>query len=204
VPDLADSLRRMDSAGCSVVGEGLVDWTGRWVTVADPTGTLFDMFEDATIPVRESRMRHLRITVTDLEVSLPWYRGLGFQDVDCGEWTSGAHVGVDVDDARASVVRLRLPDEPCEVVLTQWSNPVSHGRHPAHANQAGLFRTAVGVDDTVRSYEEFLAAGWTFAREPRQVELSGTKVPDMWICFLDDPDGVPFEFVQRPRSAFRP
>jgi hypothetical protein len=26
----------------------------------------------------------------------------------------------------------------------------------------------------------------------------------MWICFLNDPDGVPFEFVQRPRSAFRP
>jgi len=26
----------------------------------------------------------------------------------------------------------------------------------------------------------------------------------MWICFLSDPDGVPFELVERPRSAFRP
>ena len=109
-----------------------------------------------------------------------------------------------VDAAAADVVRLRLPDEPCEVVLVQWTTPRSHGRHPEHANQAGLFRTAVGVDDTVKAYNEFLAAGWTFEREPRQVELSGTKVPDMWICFLNDPDGVPFEFVQRPRSAFRP
>ena len=28
-------------------------------------------------------------------------------------------------------------------------------------------------------------------------------VPDLVICFLSDPDGVPYEFVQRPRSAFR-
>ncbi len=54
-----------------------------------------------------------------------------------------------------------------------------------------------------RNKAQHLPAGWTFEREPRQVELSGTKVPDMWICFLNDPDGVPFEFVQRPRSAFR-
>ena len=204
VPDLSSTVSRMNAAGCSVVGEGSTEWTGRWVTVADPTGTLFDMFEDPTIPVGESRMRHLRITVTDLDVSLPWYAGLGFIDVDRHEWTSGTHVGVTTANATADVVRLRLPDEPCEVVLTQWRHPVSHGRHPEHANQAGLFRTAVGVDDTVRSYDEFRAAGWTFEREPRQVELSGTKVPDMWICFLNDPDGVPFEFVQRPRSAFRP
>jgi catechol 2,3-dioxygenase-like lactoylglutathione lyase family enzyme len=72
------------------------------------------------------------------------------------------------------------------------------------ANTAGLYRTAVGVDDTRASYDEFLSAGWVFEREPRQVELEGTAVPDMWICFLNDPDGVPFEFVQRPRTAFRP
>jgi len=204
VPDLADTLRRMDETGCSVVGEGSTDWTGRWVTVADPTGTLFDMLEDATIPADESRMRHLRITVSDLEVSLPWYRGLGFAEVARHDWTTGSLVGVEQIDVSASIVRMRLPDEPCEVVLTQWNNPRSHGRHPEQANHAGLFRAAVGVDDTVRSYEEFLAAGWAFEREPRQVELSGTKVPDMWICFLNDPDGVPFEFVQRPRSAFRP
>ena len=176
VPDLSSTVSRMNAAGCSVVGEGSTDWTGRWVTVADPTGTLFDIFEDPTIPVGESRMRHLRITVTDLAASLPWYAGLGFIDVDRHEWTSGTHVGVTTANATADVVRLRLPDEPCEVVLTQWRHPVSHGRHPEHANQAGLFRTAVGVDDTVRSYDEFRAAGWTFEREPRRVELSGTKV----------------------------
>ncbi|MFM9037205.1 MAG: VOC family protein [Actinomycetota bacterium] len=202
VPHLDQTIARMLDAGCREVSRGATDWTGTWVTLADPTGTLFDLLEDATIPEGESRMRHLRITVTDLDVSLPWYEGLGFIELARHAWASGSHLGIDA--GAADVVRLRLPDEPCEVVLVQWTTPRSHGRHPEHANQAGLFRTAVGVDDTVKSYNEFLAAGWTFEREPRQVELSGTKVPDMWICFLNDPDGVPFEFVQRPRSAFRP
>lgn len=202
VPHLDDTLRRMAEAGCTVVAEGRTDWTDRWVTVADPTGTLFDLFADATIPEGESRMRHLRITITDLETALPWYAGIGFVETARGTWNDTTHLGI--EGGEASFVRLRLPDEPCEVVLVQWATPKAHGRHPEHANQAGWFRTAVGVDDTVRSYEEFVTAGWTFEREPRQVELSGTKVPDMWICFLNDPDGVPFEFVQRPRSAFRP
>ena len=42
-----------------------------------------------------------------------------------------------------------------------------------------------------------------FDRTPALTELHGTPVPDMWICFLSDPDGVPFELVQRPASAFR-
>lgn len=48
------------------------------------------------------------------------------------------------------------------------------------------------------------AAGVSFDRAPTSIELRGTPVPDMWICFLSDPDGVPFELVERPRSAFRP
>ena len=70
-------------------------------------------------------------------------------------------------------------------------------------NHAGLFRTAIGVDDTRAAHRAMSAAGWTFDRAPMRIELKGTLVPDMWICFLSDPDGVPFELVERPRSAFR-
>jgi catechol 2,3-dioxygenase-like lactoylglutathione lyase family enzyme len=163
--------------------------------------------QEENIPIGESRLRHLRITVTDIDASLSWYRGMGFVDVAEHMLDDGDFVGLRAADGSAAVgrvLRMKLPDEAAEIVLTEWSNPQSHGLHPADANHAGLFRTAVGVDDTVASYERFLAEGWKFEREPRQVELEGTAVPDMWICFLNDPDGVPFEFVQRPRSAFRP
>jgi catechol 2,3-dioxygenase-like lactoylglutathione lyase family enzyme len=197
VPDLATAVERLTGLGCSVVGE-----KPGWTTVRDTTGVTLDVVADGSIPADETRMRHLRITCTDLERSLPWYEGLGFDVVATDDVKDGAFLGLDrpVD---ATVARLRLPDEPFEAILVQWHDPVSHGRHYAEPNHAGIYRTAVGVDDTRAAYDAMTAAGWTFDRAPLSVELKGTPVPDMWICFLSDPDGVPFEFVQRPRSAFR-
>lgn len=207
VPDMSSTIDRMVARGSRVVAKTSSPWVENWATVIDPFGTQVDLMEDESIPLGESRLRHLRITVSDLERSLPWYRGMGFTEVAEHILHDGDFVGLHASDdsvATGRVVRMKLPDEAAEIVLTEWTNPKSHGQHPADANHAGLFRTAVGVDDTVASYERFLAEGWKFEREPRQVELEGTAVPDMWICFLNDPDGVPFEFVQRPRSAFRP
>jgi catechol 2,3-dioxygenase-like lactoylglutathione lyase family enzyme len=207
VPDNEAMINRMVAAGSQLVSRSSSPWVKNWATLTDPFGTQVDLMQDETIPVGESRLRHLRITVTNIDDSLSWYRGMGFLDIAEHALDDGDFVGLKTADGSAAVGRVRrmkLPDEAAEIVLTDWSNPKSHGQHPADANHAGLFRTAVGVDDTVASYERFLADGWKFEREPRQVELEGTAVPDMWICFLNDPDGVPFEFVQRPRSAFRP
>lgn len=198
---VVESLRE---AGASLLASGATPWTGEWYTVADPNGVVLDIVDDPTVPADESRIRHLRIAVSDLATSIPWYRRMGFVDVDRHELRSASFLSSTLESVELTVQRMRLPDEACEVVLMQWHDPVGHGRHPSVANHAGLYRTAVGVDDTRRSYDEFRAAGVEFVREPREVELTGTKVPDMWICFLDDPDGVPYEFVQRPRSAFRP
>ena len=202
VPDLDRGIERCGTHGASVLHRGVTPWGTESVVLADPFGTRFDLSAESGLEEGQSRLRHLRITVTSLDRSLPWYRGMGFADVDEYEFSDGSFLGV--IGGRGRVARLRLPDEACRVDLYEWIDPRSHGRHPVAANTAGLYRTAVGVDDTRASYERFLAEGWTFEREPRQVELGGTNVPDMWICFLNDPDGVPFEFVQRPRSAFRP
>jgi catechol 2,3-dioxygenase-like lactoylglutathione lyase family enzyme len=197
VPDLDAAVGAVTDRGCSVLGSG-----EGWATVADPNGVRIDLVADRAGPEGESRFHHVRITVTDLERSLPWYEGLGFQLVDRARIDDASHLGhtgpVDVE-----VARLRLPDEPFEALLLQWNDPAAHGRHVEEANHAGLFRAAVGVDDTRAAHDGMVAAGWTFDRAPIEVALNGTAVPDMWIAFLRDPDGVPFELVQRPRSAFR-
>lgn len=204
VADIDAAIERITAKGGHLLGRGSAPWAASWATLADPFGTRLDLVGDPLVPDDQVRMRHLRVTVTDLEVSVPWYQGLGFVDVATHELEEADFMGFTPNgNVAAHVRRLRLPDERCEVVLMQWTSPSSHGRHPAEANHAGLFRTAVSVDDTRRSYEEFSQAGWVFERAPRQVELEGTNVPDMWICFLNDPDGIPFEFVQRPRDAFR-
>lgn len=207
VPDIEATIEKMVKMGSTIVARAPSPWVEKWATLRDPFGAQVDLMQQENIPIDESRLRHLRITVADIDVSLPWYRGMGFVDVETHELTDGGFVGViDVLEgtAQGRIQRMKLPDEAAEIVLMQWTNPKSYGKHPDVANHAGFFRTAVGVDDTVAAYERFVSEGWKFERQPRQVELEGTAVPDMWICFLNDPDGVPFEFVQRPRSAFRP
>jgi catechol 2,3-dioxygenase-like lactoylglutathione lyase family enzyme len=207
VPDMAAAAERLCAAGCTVVGEGVraagpLGDMADWVTLRDTTGVMIDLRADDTVPADETRMRHLRITVSDLDLSLAWYIGLGFVEVARDEIADGRTVGAD-PAATAHVVRLRLPDEPFEAILVHWRDGLGHGRHTEHPNHAGLFRTAVGVDDTREAHDAMVADGIVFDRAPSLVELHGTPVPDMWICFLSDPDGVPFEFVERPRSAFR-
>jgi catechol 2,3-dioxygenase-like lactoylglutathione lyase family enzyme len=201
VPDVDAAAAGLVAAGCSVVGTGK-PFGGPWTTLRDPNGVLIDLTEDDALAAGGTRLSHLRITASDLDRSLAWYHGLGFETVATSDITDGSFVGLDGPVA-ARAVRLRLPDEPFEAVLVAWQTPASHGRHTADPNRAGLFRTAVGVDDTRASHEAMVAAGWVFDRAPMAVELTGTPVPDMWICFLSDPDGVPFEFVERPRSAFK-
>lgn len=177
---------------------GTVVWAGAaWTTVADDRGVRFDVVEDAGLGPGEVRYRHIRVTTTDLAASLRWWDALGFDVVSRS--TESDLLGV---AREAELVRLRLPDEPTEVVLVSWPGAVT-GRHPADANHAGLFRLALGVDDTNAAYDAMRAEGVEFDRAPIEVALNDTPVPDMWICFLSDPDGVPVELVQRPRAAFR-
>jgi len=202
VPDLDGASERLTSRGCTIIGSGTSPFGLAWVTVRDFTGVTLDLVQDASVAAGATRMRHLRITCRDLAASLAWYEGLGFEVVEKATVDDGTFLGL-AGPARAEAVRLRLPDEPFEALLVHWDEPASHGRHYAEPNHAGLFRTAVGVEDTRAAYEAMSAAGWTFDRAPMSVELKGTPVPDMWICFISDPDGVPFEFVERPSSAFR-
>jgi catechol 2,3-dioxygenase-like lactoylglutathione lyase family enzyme len=203
VPDLGAAVGRLQELGCTALGAGTSPFDTQWVSVRDGTGVTIDLVDDAAVPAGETRMRHLRITVSDLAASLTWYEGLGFSLVDRGTIDDASFLGLD-GKVRADVARLRLPDEPYEVLLVQWHEPRSHGRHYRQANHAGLYRAAIGVDDTRASYEAMSSEGWIFDRAPASIELTGTPVPDMWICFLSDPDGITYELVERPRSVFRP
>jgi catechol 2,3-dioxygenase-like lactoylglutathione lyase family enzyme len=203
VSRLEPASERLVGQGATIVGSGASVFGEPWMTLRDPRGVSLDLVKDATVPEDESRMHHLRITASDLAVSVPWYEGLGFTVVERAPVVDASWLGM-AGSVAGEAVRLRLPDEPFEALLIQWDQPGSHGRHVSEPNHAGLYRTAVGVDDTRASYDAMSAAGVTFDRAPMSIQLRGTPVPDMWICFLSDPDGVPFEFVGRPRSAFRP
>ena len=203
VPDPRAAAEQLGRHGCTVVGSGPSPVGTEWWSLRDRTGVTIDLVADASLTAGESRMRHLRLTVADLRSSVPWYEGVGFDLVAESSLRDASFLG-EAGETRAVTVSLRLPDEPYEVVLVEWLKPRSHGRHYDEPNHAGLFRAALGVDDTRASYEAMSAGGWVFDRPPTSVALTGTPVPDMWICFLSDPDGIPYELVERPRASFRP
>ena len=203
VSDLNSMHDRLVGHGCTVVHRGASPFADDSVVVTDPTGVMLELVHDESIPDGAGQLHHVRITCTDLGVSLAFYEALGFSTMETGTFTDARFVGATDVVVDANFVRLRLPDEAFEVTLIQWLTPVSHGRHYAIANHAGMYRMALGVDDTRASHDAMVAAGAVFDRPPRKVELRGTPVPDMWICFISDPDGIPYEFVQRPRSAFK-
>jgi catechol 2,3-dioxygenase-like lactoylglutathione lyase family enzyme len=202
VPDVDATVAKLSSMGCTVLGTGRPPMGPAWTALVDPLGVTFELVPDDELEPATSRLRHLRITCTDLYESTLWYEGLGFEVLAEHYINDGRFLGID-QPVLGRLARMVLPHEQFEVVLIEWTKPVSHGRHYAEPNHAGIYRAALGVDDTRASYEAMSAAGWTFDRPPMLIELTGTPVPDMWICFTSDPDGVPYEFVQRPRSAFR-
>lgn len=209
VPSVEAAITRLTGMGCTVLADGTSPFDERHAAVLDPRDVTIDLVEDASLAVGESQMHHLRINVKDLEASLRFYQMLGFEILARGTLDDAVFVGPmgspDTADGAVSAdfATLRLPDEPFEVRLIQWHNPAGHGHHPAEPYHAGIFRAALGVDDTRASYEYLTGTGEQFDRPPMQVELAGTPVPDMWITFISDPDAIPYEFVQRPRNIFR-
>jgi catechol 2,3-dioxygenase-like lactoylglutathione lyase family enzyme len=157
--------------------------------VLDPTGVRLDLVEDAGVE-GSSRFAHVRATCSDLERSRAWYETLSFETLTTeeGAGTSSAH--------------LRLPDEPFELRLVEWHEQRSTGRPYDSGNHAGLYRFAIAVDDTRAAYDA-LADVWALTSPPRPVALPGTNLPDLWVAFLSDPDGMVVELVERPRDAFR-
>jgi catechol 2,3-dioxygenase-like lactoylglutathione lyase family enzyme len=202
VPSVDTAVATLTGMGCTVVADGASPFDERHATLLDPRQVTIELVQDASLAVDASQMHHLRITTADLEACLPFYENLGFGVLEQGE-LSGAGFAGGAADAKGTFARLRLPDEPFEVRLIQWTSPASHGHHYTEPFHAGIFRAALGVDDTRASYQAMSEAGSVFDRPPLEVELKGTPVPDMWITFISDPNGIPYEFVQRPRSAFR-
>ncbi len=223
VDDVDAVLTRLDRLGGRVLAD-----TGnrntRRVVVSDPRGVACDLVADTREIPGGSRLRHLRATVSDLGASLAFHRRLGFEVIARRTLDTAEHLGAPGTDGRVRGrwARLRLADEPFELELVAWERtaPARSSRDaaprgptgdaagvPRQPNQRGLYRAALRVDDLDAALEALGAPDasdtGTLVRGPITVEVPGTPVPDLRVAFLADPDGIPFELVERPASAFR-
>lgn len=201
VPSVDAVLEKMMAHGVKVIATESSPFGPVWTTVIDPWGGTIELVEEPDL-AGPSQMRHMRITCADLDKSIAWYENLGFALLERVDVDSPSFVGYDgIGEGKAA--RLRLPDEPFEVILIQWINPASHGAHYDRPNHAGIFRCALHVYDTKAAMDAMTAAGTEFLRGPIHTILNVAAQLDLWLAFLNDPDDILYEFVGRPAETFK-
>jgi catechol 2,3-dioxygenase-like lactoylglutathione lyase family enzyme len=174
-PDLDAISDRLRAEGAAVEQRGGV------VVTADPSGTQIEV----AVGDGPVTFAGLRVNCTDLARSAAFYQ---------------AALGLDTDEVVAADDRvtqeLFLPGqrERFSVVLTQWragavGTPYKEGNH------AGIYRTALYVDDIDAIYDDLVRVA-PDADPPVTVTL-GEGLPDVQALFFPDPDGAILEFVSR-------
>jgi hypothetical protein len=100
------------------------------------------------------------------------------------------------------VSRLALPEDGHQFAISVVEHPgTCEHPLPDRGNSQGLYRCALRVEnlDTALSA---LPGSVKPQGDPVWCPLPGTKIEGLYIAFLRSPDGVVFEFVERPLSFF--
>lgn len=166
VPALDDLYARFVAAGATAFSPPTIAWLEaertRSVRVfcgLDPDGTCLEFVENATVPATQSI--HVNVNCSDLERSLAWYIGnLGFEVT--GRSAPGPQPGGTFGfgvDCEWEACFLSLPGQQgvFNIDLLQWKQPAPVGRPYGTANNLGIYRMALMVDDIHACYETLRA-----------------------------------------------
>lgn len=139
-------------------------------------------------------LRHIGITVSDLDVSLRFYcQWLGLEVLQCFGLRSGEYIStlVGVADAEIDIVHLGLADG-AKIELLQYRSHPRPAAAPAAGFETGRPHVAITVNDLdglYRRRDDFCV----IFKSPPLSSPDGVKV-----CYCHDPDGVILELVEMP------
>ncbi|OCB26419.1 glyoxalase [Mycobacterium malmoense] len=149
----------------------------------------------------------IRIAAIDALATVEFLTAIGFVEVDTPTTVpvSGKQLAPrgSVDSVQCVVARLALPEDGDRFIVTVVQHPDTGTEAPVPwgGNRQGLYRCALRVENV----EEALAAlpdSVERMGDPVWCPLPGTKIDGLYIAFLRSPDGVVFEFVERPLKFF--
>jgi len=142
------------------------------------------------------KLRHVGITVSDAEVSIKFYKKLGFEvfrDMD----ESGEYIdkfsGLGTDGVDVRTIKMKGTDNSL-IELLDYRYPLWHkstGTETRPINKVGCSHFAVTVDNLDERYTTMLEEGIKFNSEP-QLSPDGMAK----IAFCRDPDGILIEMVE--------
>ncbi|MDT5219416.1 MAG: hypothetical protein QOF15_1521 [Mycobacterium sp.] len=209
VGDLADTVTKLRDAGVTV-GEpvdGLISGA-KSVLAIDADGVVIELAETGGGEVSGgAAFGGIRVAAIDAVATGKFLTAIGFAEVQAPALVNVACEQLDPggssDDVQCMMARYAVPEDAHQFSLILVQHPETRNQDPVPwgGNRQGLYRCAMRVD----SAEQALAAvpdSVEVMGDPVWCPLPGTKIEGLYIAFVRSPDGVVFEFVERPLKHF--
>ena len=206
VSNLAETAGRLREAGV-VVGDpvaGLISGT-KSVLAQDADGVVIELAE-APNEMAGALFDGIRIAAIDAVATAEFLSAIGFAEIQpptrmdvAGDQLAP---GASTEPIECLVARFALPEDGRQFGLTVVQHPdTSENPVPWGGNRQGLYRCALRVENVEKALSA-LPDSVEPQGDPVWCPLPGTKIEGLYIAFLRSPDGVVFEFVERPLEFF--
>jgi catechol 2,3-dioxygenase-like lactoylglutathione lyase family enzyme len=209
VADLDGTVTALREAGITVSGpvDGLISGS-KSALALDPDGAVIEIAE-APSEKPGAVFAGIRIAAIDAMATGEFLTAIGFAQVQAPTPVEVAGdqlaPGGSASAANCSVSRYTLAEDAHQFSLTVVAHPDTRKADPVPwgGNHQGLYRCALRVENTEAAMS-LLPHSVEVKGDPVWCPLPGTKIDGLYISFLRSPDGVVFEFVERPLKHFSP
>ena len=210
VPDLHEAVAVLRAAGARVGDpvDGLIS-ESKAVLAVDPDGALVELAESihAGDAAAGALFSGIRVAAGDLGATGEFLTAIGFLEAQppTSMTVSGQQLapGGSAERVECTVARYALAEDGDRFVMTVVAHPETAASDPVPwgGNHQGLYRCALRVDSVEKALNQVPNSVERMG-DPVWCPLPGTKIDGLFIAFLRSPDGVVFEFVERPLKYF--
>lgn len=209
VADLDATVAALRAAGFTVGGpvDGLISGS-KSVLALDPDGAVIELAE-APSDKPGAVFAGIRIATIDEVATGEFLTAIGFAQVGAPAQVEVAGdqlaPGGSPKPVTCAVSRYALAEDAHQFTLTVVAHPDTRNADPVPwgGNHQGLYRCALRVENTEAAMS-LVPDSVEVMGDPVWCPLPGTKIEGLYISFLRAPDGVVFEFVERPLRHFSP
>lgn len=208
VVDVDAAAAALREAGLTVGDpvDGLIG-DGKSVLALDPDGVVIELTQlppeaDAS---KGAQFNGIGIAAIDAAATGEFLIAIGFEEVAApkGQSVAGAQLQPGGSGETDCVVaRYALAEDAHQFSLVVVQHPETAAEPvPWGGNRQGLYRAALRVENVHDALAQ-VPDSIELVGDPVWCPLPGTKIEGLRIAFLRSPDGVVFEFVERPLSFF--
>jgi len=209
VADLDATVTALRDAGITVTGpvDGLISGSKSFLAL-DPDGAVIEVAE-APSEKPGAVFAGIRIAAIDAAATGAFLTAIGFGQVQAPAPVEVAGdqlaPGGSPNAVKCAVSRYTLAEDAHQFSLTVVEHPDTRKADPVPwgGNHQGLYRCALRVENTAAAMA-LVPDSVEVKGDPVWCPLPGTKIDGLFISFLRSPDGVVFEFVERPLKHFGP